>query len=86
MLAQARDAGRWRADFAVVLTPEKPLSLETAGEIEAARATIAAYAAAGATALNLRFVHHSLAHYLECLERFAAEFISPRGGRSETEA
>ena len=75
MLDRARQSKDWRAGFEVVLTPEQPLAVDTAAEIDTARATVAAYAAAGATAMNLRFVHHSLAHYLECLERFAAEVI-----------
>lgn len=73
MLARARDTPAWRADFDVVLSPERPLALDTRADVDETRAIVAAYAAAGATALNLRFVHHSLAHYLECLERFATE-------------
>jgi probable F420-dependent oxidoreductase len=76
MLERARQSPRWRAGFEVVLSPERPLSLDTAVDVEAARATVAAYAEAGATAMNLRFVHHSVAHYLECLERFAAEIMA----------
>jgi probable F420-dependent oxidoreductase len=75
MLDRARQLPQWRDGFEVVLSPERPLALDTAAELDAARATIAAYADAGATAMNLRFVHHSLAHYLECLERFAAEVM-----------
>jgi len=32
---------------------------------------VRAYAAAGSTALNVRFVHRSLSHYLEQLEALA---------------
>ena len=85
MLDRARDSPHWRPGFDVVLSPEKPLALDAAADVDAARDTVAAYAAAGATALNLRFVHHSLAHYLECLERFAAEFIDDRGAPRRTE-
>ena len=73
MLQRARDTPAWRDDLDVVLSPEQPLALDDPAAVEQARATVAAYAAAGATALNLRFVHHSLAHYLECLERFSQE-------------
>jgi len=73
MLARARDSAAWRADFDIVLSPERPLPLDTPADVEQTRAIVAAYTAAGATALNLRFVHHSLAHYVECLERFAVE-------------
>jgi alkanesulfonate monooxygenase SsuD/methylene tetrahydromethanopterin reductase-like flavin-dependent oxidoreductase (luciferase family) len=76
ILERARNSPQWRSDLEVVLSPERPLALDTAAELDAARATVAAYAAAGATAMNLRFVHHSLAHYLECLERFAAEVMA----------
>lgn len=83
MLDRARQAPSWRAGLDVVLSPERPLALDSDADLDAARATVAAYAEAGATAMNLRFVHHSLAHYLECLERFAAEFIDhPQARRS----
>lgn len=85
LLGRARESGGWRADFDVVLSPERPLALETAADLDAARETVAAYAAAGATAMNLRFVHHSLAHYLECLERFAAELIDHRQAQRSTQ-
>ena len=75
MLERARQSARWRSDLDVVLSPERPLALDSPAERDQTRATVAAYAAAGATALNLRFVHHSLAHYLEVLERFAAEVM-----------
>lgn len=75
MLDRARESPDWRADLDVVLSPERPLALDAPAELDDTRATVAAYAAAGATALNLRFVHHSLAHYLEVLERFAREVM-----------
>jgi probable F420-dependent oxidoreductase len=75
LLDRARQSTQWREGFDVVLSPVRPLALDSAADIAAARATVAAYAAAGATAMNLRFVHRSLAHYLECLERFAAEVM-----------
>jgi probable F420-dependent oxidoreductase len=75
LLDRARQSPRWRDDLDVVLSPERPLALDTPAELDQARATVAAYAAAGATAMNLRFVHHSLAHNLELLERFAAELM-----------
>lgn len=76
MLGRARDGREWPAGFDVVLSPERPLALDTAADVDQARGIVAAYAAAGATALNLRFVHRSLAHYIECLERFATEVAS----------
>jgi probable F420-dependent oxidoreductase len=80
LLDRARASRAWqdrRAPFDVVLTPEQPLALDDAADVEQARATVAAYAALGATALNLRFRHRSLEHYLEILERFAIQ-VAPR--------
>ncbi len=73
LLARAREWPQWRQPFEVVLSPEEPLTLERAHE------TIAAYARIGATAMNLRFRHHSLEHYLELLEQFAREVVPAFG-------
>lgn len=77
LLDRARAWPQWRDDLELALSAEGVLALDTAAEVEATRATIAAYAALGATAMNLRFRHRSLAHYLELLERFSAE-IAPQ--------
>jgi len=69
VLVRTQNGPRWRASFEVVLSPDQPLALDGAAEM------IAAYARVGATAMNLRFQHRSLAHYLELLERFAAEVM-----------
>lgn len=69
LLARARDSARWRDSFEVVLSPHEPLVLEQAHE------TVAAYAGIGATAMNLRFQHRSLEHYLELLEQFARDVM-----------
>jgi probable F420-dependent oxidoreductase len=72
LLARARQWPQWRDrrdPFEVVLSPEEPLALERAHE------TVAAYARIGATAMNLRFQHRSLEHYLELLEQFATEVM-----------
>lgn len=53
----------------LVLAPEPPL--DPAGRPEEAAASVRAYAAAGATALALRFVHRSRHHYVEQLEAMA---------------
>lgn len=73
LLARARDWPQWRTDFDVVLSADGVLSLDSAAEVEQARDTLRPYAAIGATCMNLRFRHRSLEHYLEILERFAAE-------------
>jgi probable F420-dependent oxidoreductase len=78
LLARARAWPQWtarREPFEIVLSPEQPLALDDAAQVEEARATIAAYAAIGATAINLRFRHRSLQHYLELLDRFATEIV-----------
>lgn len=54
-----------RPGFEIVLSPEPPI--DPAGDPGATVALLRAYARAGATACNLRFVHRSLAHYLEQL-------------------
>jgi probable F420-dependent oxidoreductase len=72
LLARAREWPVWQERgerFDVVLSPEEPLTLERAHE------TVAAYARIGATAMNLRFQHRSLEHYLEMLERFATQVM-----------
>ncbi|MGH7790138.1 MAG: LLM class F420-dependent oxidoreductase [Candidatus Binatia bacterium] len=81
LLERARDTPAWQqrtAAFDLVLTPDQPLPLDDARDVDAARALVQSYAAIGATALNLRFRHRSLAHYLELLERFAHEVIATR--------
>jgi alkanesulfonate monooxygenase SsuD/methylene tetrahydromethanopterin reductase-like flavin-dependent oxidoreductase (luciferase family) len=73
LLARARQWPQWRDDFEIVLSAEGVLALDTPAEVEQARDTMRAYAALGATAMNLRFAHRSLQHYLELLERFSRE-------------
>ncbi|MDX2166241.1 MAG: TIGR03619 family F420-dependent LLM class oxidoreductase [Deltaproteobacteria bacterium] len=73
LLTRARDWPSWRTGFDVVLSADGVLALDTAAEVEQARELVGDYARIGATAMNLRFRHRSLAHYLELLERFAAE-------------
>jgi probable F420-dependent oxidoreductase len=62
------DAKREQIDagFDLVLAPEPPL--DPAGKPGETETVIRAYAAAGATKLNLRFHHDSAAHYVEQLE------------------
>ncbi len=78
LLARARDWPQWRQraePFDIVLSPEPALALDDAAEVEQARELVARFQRMGATALNLRFRHRSLAHYLELLERFAREVM-----------
>jgi probable F420-dependent oxidoreductase len=80
LLDRARDTPAWRdrgTPFEVVLTAERALPLDDASDVERACETVSAYATIGATAMNLRFRHSSLDHYLDVLARFAAE-VMPR--------
>jgi len=57
------------AGFEVVMPAEKPL--DPVGEPEATREILRTLAAGGTTTLSARFVHHSLAHYLEQIHALA---------------
>lgn len=67
-VAERRDARD--QPFDVVLAPEPPL--DPLARPRGAAETVAAYEAAGATSLSLRFRHQSRAHYVEQLEAMAA--------------
>lgn len=54
------------AGFDIILPPARPL--DPAGDPSAAEDVLGSMAAAGVTVLSTRFVHHSLAHYIEQLE------------------
>ena len=56
--------------FEVVLQTNR--ALDPSGEPDAARAAVQELVEAGATTLSLRFVHHSVAHYIEQLEAMVA--------------
>jgi len=58
------------ANFDLVLAPEPPL--DPVGHPDEAAEVARHYAAAGATKLNLRFHHNSMAHYIEQLEAMVA--------------
>ncbi len=67
---QHSDTGQQRsAPLEVWLQPEVPV--DPLGAPEACATTLRQLFSAGATGVNLRFVHHSLAHYLEQLEALA---------------
>jgi probable F420-dependent oxidoreductase len=73
MLARARDTTAWserERELDVWLEPRPPI--DPAGAPDEARERVDAIVAAGATDLNLRFVHHSRAHYVEQLEAMQA--------------
>jgi probable F420-dependent oxidoreductase len=79
LLQRARDWREWdqRAQpFAVALSPDVSIALESGGDVERIRELVHTYETLGATVLNVRFRHRSLSHYLELLERFAVEVMS----------
>jgi probable F420-dependent oxidoreductase len=68
MIGRARDTEAWSARTApleLVLQNEHPF--DPGAEPERVREAAARLAGAGATTLNVRFVHHSLGHYIEQL-------------------
>jgi probable F420-dependent oxidoreductase len=82
MLTRARASTAWQersTPFDVVLSLDKQLDATDAAERRELIDLVEAYRAAGATVLNLRFRHQSLADYLEQLEAFAADVV-PRVG------
>ena len=64
-LAEMIAAAEPAAEFELVLQNEVPF--DPAGEPERVREAARRLADAGATTINLRFVHHSLEHYVEQL-------------------
>src|SRR5262245_30680813 len=73
MIARARDTEAWEARAALAAAPPVELVLQNehpfdpGAEPDRVRDAVARLADAGATTINLRFVHHSLGHYLEQL-------------------
>jgi probable F420-dependent oxidoreductase len=68
MLDRARSTDAWAArtdDLDVVLQHDRPL--DPLGDPDGTRAAVEALRVAGATTLNVRFVHHSPDHYCEQL-------------------
>jgi alkanesulfonate monooxygenase SsuD/methylene tetrahydromethanopterin reductase-like flavin-dependent oxidoreductase (luciferase family) len=73
MLQRARDTEAWSArttPIDVILQNEHPL--DPGAEPERVREQLQRFAEIGATGVNVRFVHHSAAHYREQLAALAA--------------
>jgi probable F420-dependent oxidoreductase len=80
MLTRARQSAAWvdrPAPLEVVLYPEPPL--DPVAEPEQAREVVGRYERLGATILNLRLQHRSLAHCLEQLQAMV-EAVPPEDG------
>jgi hypothetical protein len=80
LLAKARAGAAWgerRRPFDLVLPLDERLDPTETGERERLLARLLRFRDAGATCVNLRFRHASLAHYLEQLEAVAAH-VMPR--------
>ena len=72
MLSRARDTEAWstrEGQLDVVLQNEHPL--DPIAEPDRVAAQLAKFVAVGATGVNVRFVHHSPAHYAEQLAALA---------------
>ena len=77
MIARARDTDAWAArtePVELVLQNEHPF--DPIGEPERVAEQVGRLADAGATAINVRFLHHSVAHVCEQMEALVA--IVPR--------
>jgi hypothetical protein len=80
LLPRARASREWDAratPLEIVLPLERLLDPATPGDRETLADLLERYRALGATVMNLRFRHTSLAHYLEQLDAFARE-VAPR--------
>ncbi len=80
MLASARGWREWRertTPFELVLSLEEKLDPTDAGERDRLTVLLERYRALGATTMNLRFRHASLAQYLAQLDAFATS-VAPR--------
>ena len=64
LLDRARGWREWREPFELVLAPERLLDPTLPAERAALEELVGQYRVLGATVLNLRFRHRSLAHYL----------------------
>jgi probable F420-dependent oxidoreductase len=78
MVESARATPAWtgrKRPIDVLLQNEHPL--DPLGERDAVRAQVDRMVAAGATGINLRFVHHSRDHYLDQMAAFAEMAANP---------
>ena len=71
-LDEARSTDAWNARTDPLDVGLQPNPLDPSEDPDGAHAAVEAARVAGATTLNLRFVHHSIDHYLEQLEAMRA--------------
>ncbi|MFO7589857.1 MAG: LLM class F420-dependent oxidoreductase [Acidimicrobiia bacterium] len=74
-LADARASDAWAARSAPLDVGLQPEPLDPSSNPDGTRAVVEAARAAGATTLNLRFVHHSVDHYCEQLDAMRALLV-----------
>jgi probable F420-dependent oxidoreductase len=73
MLSRARETDAWAArESPVDIILQNEHALDPLGEAERVAEQLGRFAAAGASGVNVRFVHHSPAHYREQLAALAA--------------
>ena len=82
IIGRARATEAWQhrhqseIPFDLVLTPQQPFTVDSKSEQAQARATVCTYRKLGATAINVRFRHRSLDHFLRLLESFRETVVS----------
>jgi alkanesulfonate monooxygenase SsuD/methylene tetrahydromethanopterin reductase-like flavin-dependent oxidoreductase (luciferase family) len=72
LVERARATDAWEQRSAPLDIALQPEALDPLGDPDATRASVARLRDAGATILNLRFVHHSADHYCEQLAAMQA--------------
>jgi probable F420-dependent oxidoreductase len=80
LLARARDTPAWSArDRPLDLVLQSQRAFDPVGQPSATAEEVAAWCDAGATGLALRFVHHSVDHYVEQMEAMVGVVASVTG-------
>jgi probable F420-dependent oxidoreductase len=80
MIAAARETAAWAArESPLEIVLQNGRAVDPTGDPDGAGQIVDRLVEAGATGLQLRFVHHSLPHYLEQLEAMADLLAMPTG-------
>jgi probable F420-dependent oxidoreductase len=82
LLARSRATDAWsRRDRPLDLVLQNQRAFDPTGQPDATADAVAAWCDAGATGLALRFVHHSVDHYIEQMEAMVGVVVSVTGSR-----